>query len=295
MAILLTEARTLLKNAVLHAGNCFQAAKLDAAIVETGERLIHEGGLNRKIATAVTIASNKEVNIATTTTDFSYQDLVDIPFLAPGSDSYSWRKLLPVALEQLRALQETNGSTTGEPEFITWIEDAKCWLFPTPDAVYTLNLPYTQPLTAAATWTIGTRGTWSSSTTYDEDDVVTHTPSGTAYTYRSLVANNLNNTPADNASTDYWQLIGTTASYPAPDPQTVSLNIHNKWAVAWLRTGARAQLLYGAPGHPETDKMAAEFERLIERVNNAATPGGVWYADDLSDNERTWGPHMFGG
>lgn len=292
MAMLLTEARAALKSAVLFCGGSFQDEKLDYAIIESGERFIHEAFLNRTVATATTTSSNKAVDVSATTADFVHYDTVDVAFISPGSSSPSWRRLNVVALEVLRGLHEQYRSATGEPEFLAWVSPTTCWLFPTPDATYTLNLPYSQPLTTS-TWTAGTQGTYSASKTYALGDVVTHTPGATAYTYRSLTDGaNLNNTPADNASTDYWQLIGATATYPAPNPQGISLNIHKKWAIAWLRSGARGSLLLGAQGHqPQAESSLAEFDRLISRARDAAIPDGVWYADGGEDNERQYGPH----
>lgn len=368
MAILLTEARAAVKNAVLHAGGSFNDAKIDYALIETGERFINETGLNRTLAYAPTVANSFRVNVASTTADFSRYDLIDTPFLSPGYfhfttatynntgfvltvptgtlDGYNvgtgdtvviasgtgatagtytvssatsttitlsatagttdatgdwvgtlyagnnsqWGKVIPVGIDTLRAKHETHGTTTGAPEFIAWADDSTCWLFPIPDEVYTLNLPYAQPLTTS-TWTPGCQGDWSAATTYQRDDVVTHTPSATAYTYRSLVDGaNLNNEPVDNASTAYWQLIGATSSYPCPNPQTISLNVHKKWAIAWIRSGVKAQMLSGAPGHPDAAKAAADFERLISRVEGIVTPGGVWFSDGDEDNERQYGP-----
>ncbi|RMG93643.1 MAG: hypothetical protein D6706_14945 [Chloroflexi bacterium] len=372
MGILLTEAREMLRGAVLHAGDSFGNDKLDWAILETGERLVMEAKLNRSIASAQTKVGNRELDISSFVSGFTYYDVIGPPFLSHGSyyfdgasyndttrllsfsttylDDYhfsegdtvlfssgtglpsglseiriasvdktlgnitletsvgassgandwtgtimsvtstssDWNKIKVMSMSSFRQMNNEFSLAAGRPEMLVWVNETTCWLFPVPDEKYTLFIPYSQKF-SSETWTPGTMGGWSASTTYRRGDVVVYTPDATPYTYRSKIDGNLNNSPPDGISNDQWQIIGPASSYPAPDPQTVTLNVPMRWAPRWLRTGARATLLHGVPGYPKTDVLYRQFDWLIEEILDKTESVGVLYGT-LNEVDEFYGP-----
>lgn len=66
-------------------------------------------------------------------------------------------------------------------------------------------------------------------------------------------------------------------------PASVTINCPERYAYEVIWWGARASLVYGAPGHPDDQAAAQQFDALIQRARCEVTQTGVWFLDQNSN------------
>ena len=89
----------------------------------------------------------------------------------------------------------------------------------------------------------------------------------------------------DLLTTTNWTIGGTDATTLA-----VTLNIPERWCYGVIWWGARAYLLYGAPGHPDDQPAMGEFLNVIERAKGEGQRSGKTWPSYKGTIEQAYGP-----
>ncbi|MEM1098843.1 MAG: hypothetical protein AAGH92_08635 [Planctomycetota bacterium] len=262
MAYTLANIRFEARDSVLHAGpDSYSDAKIDAGFKYAAERVLLETGMGRKIGSFTTTAGNAEATLA-------IDGLLPAERWAPPYREADDFPMQVVALDTIYRHRDRS-SASGEPEFISCVSPTKALLYPTPDAAYTIRLPYTAGLTP---FTTGTQGAYSASVTYGRGDVV----SSGGNAYRCVADGTSGVVPAPS---EPWTLLGTVSDVPVEAPSALTfLDIPDRIMPDLLKFGAMGYVWFGAPGHVDAGPAMAEFMRCIERWKGSVQESGVWHA-----------------
>lgn len=273
LSMTLEEATRALQQSSLHAGpTSYPVVDLHRAIRGSGNYFMRETRAGQALATVATVSGNNEVDIKNTLPDFQSGYVYDLMYIDTGSE---WRPLRPKPMKAMLELFQDSYSQTGIPEFIHVVSPDQALLWPKPDAVYSIKIPYVKPLTP---FVIGTRGDYSASTLYDVGDVVKDTADDNIY---QCIQEGTGQTP--NASASYWSQRTDIETADFQAPVDVLLNLPYQYVDDWIRYGAYAEMFYGLPDHPEAGPARQHFERVIEKARDEIHLRGEWTAGDTLD------------
>ncbi len=150
MAITVPQARQIVTNSVLHTYDAaFDLEKTDRAIIAACNRFLRETHVARATNTISALASTIEYDLDTeVSTGFRPDQIIGVPHIA----STDWRPVQVVDYEVLRRMHDAV-TASGRPELVAFHGD-KAYLYPTPDASYTITLQSWELLDVSS-WTIG--------------------------------------------------------------------------------------------------------------------------------------------
>ena len=144
--MLVTEARDFVLTGVLNArSKDFSPYQLDTAMLIALDYMARRCDITlRQSTTVATVTDTATVSFATPrASNFLPQNLK----MVRHSVTYDYRRLqVHGDFEYLRALLESDNTGTGEPEHIAFETDDLAYLWPIPDAAYTLTCTYTMPV-----------------------------------------------------------------------------------------------------------------------------------------------------
>jgi hypothetical protein len=150
----LDEARNTLLRSILHTSDRdFDKGALDRSIRGSFNRFMRETGIGRTETNQVTVSNNETIDVTAVpgSEQFSPGLLYEVPFIS-SSGSNQWEAVRVGSFNTVRSDHEES-TATGFPERVAWLSSSRGYLFPTPDAAYTITFPWRQPL---VTWDIGT-------------------------------------------------------------------------------------------------------------------------------------------
>ena len=210
------------------------------------------------------------VDLTSQITGFTQND-----FINRATISNSPVKLAPYLMVNRR--WEGGTPSQGQPTLIGFRNDDYALFDKPADQSYTLNVVYRKDLVS---YTPGCQGAWSSTPTYQIDDVVSE--SGSQY---RCIQGHTNQQPPN---TTYWE----STSDSANDPDNTNLNVPQAWVGPLIHTLGMAYLLSGAhvisagslhpsagtlfeKGEALLQEAAKHFPRVLTNVRDPNTPAGA--------------------
>lgn len=148
MALTLKEARATLLSSVLHVSERdFVPLDLDRAIRGSFNRFLRETQITRTTTAVPTVSGTATLDITATSGagEFRPGMLLDVPFISSATGTYY--PVYGAAWDAIRS-QLRESTARDRPEQIAWLTADTAYLYPIPDAVYTITFTWWAPLTS---------------------------------------------------------------------------------------------------------------------------------------------------
>ena len=281
-----TEARRHLTRSVLHAEpDVFCAAKLDEALQDTFEDFHRRSECQMGVASITLAADTAEYDLTTAVGGSFLPSNITGPAYLTAPAGKAYRGVYRRSFDNVRDELERNVGVTATPEIYAFAGGPETFtVFPTPDQEYTLKFRYWETLDR---WEPGIQGVWDTATAYTRYDVVQGDGTPDALFYIALQDNSAQEPNGDDA---FWQQI--TPASASIDPDSFEINIPRQYVGSVIRWGARSALLYGAPGHPDDQAAAYQYEQLARSAYKKSHASGAHITKRDRDSYRGFTSRM---